>query len=102
MNYNILNKNSIYSLFCMIFYKSHCFYNRNQKKSKTRKEEIALERRCRTAKSQYLNRVITYEGSSAGESDTDPDCKEAGLSESYLNAVLKNVSSVRQWITTST
>lgn len=30
-----------------------------------------------------------YEGSSAGESDTDPDCKGSRLSESYLNAVFK-------------
>jgi AraC-like DNA-binding protein len=49
-----------------------------------------LERRCRTAKSQYLNRVITYMRDHLQENLTlTRIAREAGLSESYLNAVFK-------------
>ena len=49
-----------------------------------------MERRCRTAKSQYLNRVITYMRDHLQENLTLPRiAREAGLSESYLNAVFK-------------
>ena len=73
--------------------KSCCFFiieNRNQRDQKQRKEEIALERRRRTAKSQYLNRVITYMREHLQENLTLTQiAREAGLSESYLNAVFK-------------
>ena len=49
-----------------------------------------MERRCRTAKSQYLNRVITYMKDHLQENLTlTRIAREAGLSESYLNAVFK-------------
>ena len=49
-----------------------------------------MERRCRTAKSQYLNRVITYMRDHLQENLTlTRIAREAGLSESYLNAVFK-------------
>ena len=49
-----------------------------------------MERRCRTAKSQYLNRVITYMRDQLQENLTlTRIAREAGLSESYLNAVFK-------------
>ena len=49
-----------------------------------------MERRCRTAKSQYLNRVITYMRDHLQEKLTlTRIAREAGLSESYLNAVFK-------------
>ena len=49
-----------------------------------------MERRCRTAKSQYLNRVITYMKDHLQENLTlTRSAREAGLSESYLNAVFK-------------
>ena len=71
--------------------KSCCFFiieiRGNQKQ---RKEEIALERRRRPAKSQYLNRVITYMREHLQENLTLTQiAREAGLSESYLNAVFK-------------
>ena len=62
-----------------------------------------MERRRRPAKSQYLNRVITYMREHLQENLTLTQiAREAGLSESYLNAVLRNASSARLWITTST
>ena len=49
-----------------------------------------MERRCRTAKSQYLNRVITYMRDHLQENLTlTRIAREAGLSESSLNAVFK-------------
>ena len=49
-----------------------------------------MERRCRTTKSQYLNRVITYMKDHLQENLTlTRIAREAGLSESYLNAVFK-------------
>ena len=49
-----------------------------------------MERRCRTAKSQYLNRVITYMRDHLQENLTlTRIAREAWLSESYLNAVFK-------------
>ena len=49
-----------------------------------------MERRCRTAKSQYLNRVITYMKDHLQENLTlTRIAREAGLSESDLNAVFK-------------
>ena len=49
-----------------------------------------MERRCRTAKSQYLNRVITYMKDHLQENLTlTRIAREAGLSESSLNAVDK-------------
>ena len=49
-----------------------------------------MERRCRTAKSQYLNRVITYMRDHLQENLTlTRIAREAGLSTSSLNAVFK-------------
>lgn len=49
-----------------------------------------MERRRRPAKSQYLNRVITYMREHLQENLTLTQiAREAGLSESYLNAVFK-------------
>ena len=49
-----------------------------------------MERRCRTAKSQYLNRVITYMRDHLQENLTlTRIAREAGLSASSLNAVFK-------------
>ena len=48
-----------------------------------------MERRRRTAKSQYLNRVITYMREHLQENLTLTQiAREAGLSESYLNALV--------------
>lgn len=49
-----------------------------------------MERRYRTAKSQYLNRVTTYMRDHLRENLTlTRIAREAGLSESYLNAVFQ-------------
>ena len=49
-----------------------------------------MERRCRTAKNQYLNRVTAYMREHLQENPTlTRIAREAGLSESYLNAVFK-------------
>ena len=62
-----------------------------------------MERRCRTAKSQYLNRVITYMRDHLQENLTlTRIAREAGLSESYLNAVFKECVKCAPMDTTST
>ena len=58
-----------------------------------------MERRCRTAKSQYLNRVITYMKDHLQENLTlTRIAREAGLSESYLNAVFKECAPMDYYI----
>lgn len=49
-----------------------------------------MERKCRKAKDQYLNRVVSYMRDHLNEPLTLSEiAREAGLSESYLNAVFK-------------
>lgn len=49
-----------------------------------------MERRCRTAKGEYLARVVGYMKEHLQENLTLTQiAREAGLSESYLNAIFK-------------